>query len=138
MTHGRVLLDAGCLADAAVEARALLEMVDELGPGNFADIAALYTLLRVAIYEGDDEALERLGREAIRMMRDESVRIRNQGSWVASLIAEHRGDVRSEIDTDERGTLQHRLEENRESGGCKLVLAWMVSCLRQHRYGAKT
>jgi DNA-binding NarL/FixJ family response regulator len=93
MTRSRILLDAGRLADAAVEAQALLEMVDELGPGNFAEITALYTLLRVAIYEGDQAAVERLSQDANRMMRDGSPRIRNQGSWMAALCAQARGDL---------------------------------------------
>ncbi|TQL56201.1 helix-turn-helix transcriptional regulator [Subtercola boreus] len=98
MTRARVLLDAGRLADAGVEAQALLEMVDELGPGNFADITAIYTLVRVALYEGDVEAINTHRVSAERMSRDEAARIRNTGSWLASLIAGWYGEWETAIE----------------------------------------
>jgi DNA-binding CsgD family transcriptional regulator len=92
MVRSRILLDAGRLSDAAVESNAVLEMVDELGPGNFADITAIYTLMRVALYEGDLEGIDRYRREAERMMNDEAARIRNVGSWLVALCEEFGGN----------------------------------------------
>ncbi|UFS60599.1 ATP-binding protein [Subtercola endophyticus] len=98
MARSRVLLDAGRLADAAVEAHALLEMVDELGPGNFADITAIYTLVRVALYEGDEDAIRSYRADSQRMFGDEAARIRNLGSWLLSLIAHWHGEWNTAIE----------------------------------------
>ncbi|THG32856.1 ATP-binding protein [Naasia lichenicola] len=91
MVRSRILLDAGRLADATVESNAVLEMVDELGPGNFADITAIYTLVRVALYEGDVQAMARWRPDAERMMKDEASRIQNVGSWLVALCYEFEG-----------------------------------------------
>jgi DNA-binding CsgD family transcriptional regulator len=95
MVRARVLLDAGRLSDATIESNAVLEMVDELGPGSFADITAIYTLLRVALYEGDVESIQRYRREAERMRQDETARISNTGSWLVALCEQFIGNVDS-------------------------------------------
>jgi DNA-binding CsgD family transcriptional regulator len=101
MVRARVLLDAGRLSDAAVESNAVLEMVDELGPGNFADITAIYTLMRVALFEGDLESIDRYRRECERMMKDEAPRIQNVGSWLVALCEEFAGNSSAAIELAE-------------------------------------
>ncbi|MGK5532135.1 helix-turn-helix transcriptional regulator [Streptomyces sp. URMC 129] len=91
MNRSRVLLDAGRLADARAEAEAAWAMADELGMSNFADTTLLYTLVRVALHTGDQEAVRAYAGEAKRMLSDDAPLVRGVGSWLAALVADSEG-----------------------------------------------
>ncbi|MFG3142128.1 ATP-binding protein [Streptomyces sp. NPDC048211] len=93
MTRCRLLLDAGRLPDARAEAEAVLSMAGELGPGNFADSTAQYTLGRVARHRGDPTGLRAAAGHARRMRGDDSALIRNTGAWLGALVADATGDL---------------------------------------------
>ncbi|WP_328885771.1 helix-turn-helix transcriptional regulator [Streptomyces sp. NBC_00316] len=93
MTRCRLLLDAGRLSDARAEAEAVLSMVDELGPGDFVDATARYTLGRVARHRGDPAGVRAAAEHARRMLGDDSVLMRNTGAWLGALSADATGDL---------------------------------------------
>jgi DNA-binding CsgD family transcriptional regulator/tetratricopeptide (TPR) repeat protein len=92
LTRARILLDTGRLAEARTEAEATLDLNQDLGSGYRADVMALYTLGRVALWTGDRELVRRCAADAARMMGDDAVVIRGVGSWLTALIAEADGD----------------------------------------------
>jgi DNA-binding CsgD family transcriptional regulator len=94
-TRSRVLLDAGRLGDARTEAEATLAMVDELGSANFVDATASYAHGRVALLQGDREAIGMARVHAERLLLDPSCAVRRAGSWLAALIAHDAGDAAS-------------------------------------------
>ncbi|MFH9085418.1 helix-turn-helix transcriptional regulator [Streptomyces sp. NPDC017673] len=89
--RSRVLLDAGRLEEAQVEAEAAGTMFDDLGPGDFADATLLYSLGRAAVYRNDLEAARRYAEEAKRMLGAPAVLVRNAGSWLIALVADAEG-----------------------------------------------
>ncbi|WP_308190781.1 AAA family ATPase [Streptomyces sp. HPF1205] len=91
MSRSRTLLDAGRLADARAEAEGASAMVDELGMGNLADVTLLYTLVRVALHTNDLETARALVGRGRRMLSDQAPLVRNVGSWMAALLADHEG-----------------------------------------------
>ncbi|CAL9659888.1 ATP-binding protein [Streptomyces sp. enrichment culture] len=93
MGRCRLLLDAGRLSDAQAEAEAVLSMVDELGPGNYADATAQYTLGRVAWHRGDQAGLREAAEHARRMTGDDAVLMQLIGSWLGALVADSGGDA---------------------------------------------
>ncbi|MGW0818542.1 ATP-binding protein [Streptomyces viridiviolaceus] len=92
MGRCRLLLDAGRLSEAQAEAEAVLSMVDELGPGNYADATAQYTLGRVAWHRGDQAGLREAAEHARRMAGDDAVLMQLIGSWLGALVADFDGD----------------------------------------------
>ncbi|WP_405752727.1 AAA family ATPase [Streptomyces sp. NBC_00012] len=91
MIRTRVLLDAGRLTDARAEAEAASAMADELGMGNLADLTLSYTLMRVALHTGDQEAVRGYAADARRMRSDSAPLVRNMGSWMLALLADCEG-----------------------------------------------
>ncbi|GAA2215836.1 LuxR family transcriptional regulator [Nonomuraea monospora] len=91
--RARILLDAGRLADARAEAEGVLAMLADLGAGNFADATARYALARVALHQGDRQAITRASADGERMMRDEAQVIRRTGAWMLALAADAAGDT---------------------------------------------
>ncbi|SCF64666.1 AAA family ATPase [Streptomyces sp. Ncost-T10-10d] len=91
MIRTRVLLDAGRLTDARAEAEAASAMTDELGTGNLADVTLSYTLMRVALHTGDQEAVRGYAADARRMRSDSAPLVRNMGSWMLALLADCEG-----------------------------------------------
>ena len=87
-----VLLAAGRLSDARAEAEAVLETVDELGPGGSAMNQCAFVLGCVALHTGDGRALGDAAAAARRMRLDDSVSIRRGGDWLAARIADGEGD----------------------------------------------
>ncbi|MFD7135333.1 ATP-binding protein [Streptomyces sp. NPDC059894] len=93
MGRCRLLLDAGRLSEAQAEAEAVLSMVDELGPGNYADATAQYTMGRVAWHRGDQAGIRAAAEHARRMMGDDAVLMRLIGAWLGALVADFAGDA---------------------------------------------
>jgi DNA-binding CsgD family transcriptional regulator len=95
-TRSRVLFDAGRLDDARTEAEAALTMVEELGSANFTDATAAYAYGRVALLEGDPDAVSAARVHAERLRRDEAPLVRRAGAWLGALIA-HAGGETDEV-----------------------------------------
>ncbi|MGW0802556.1 ATP-binding protein [Nonomuraea sp. NPDC002799] len=92
MYRARILLDAGRLADARAEAEAAPTMIEDLGTGNAADVTALYTLGRAALYTGDQPGIARFVADGRRMTRDEAPFVARTGAWMLALAADRDND----------------------------------------------
>ncbi|GAA0954612.1 LuxR family transcriptional regulator [Actinocorallia libanotica] len=93
MSRARVLLDAGRLAAARVEADAALSAAGDLGSGDFADTTARYAFGRAAVHMGDEEGVRRCAADGARMAAAEAPAVRRTGTWLAALAADAAGDT---------------------------------------------
>ncbi|WP_327588400.1 AAA family ATPase [Nonomuraea sp. NBC_00507] len=92
MHRARILLDAGRLADAHAQAEAVLAMVEDRGAGSAADVTALSTLGRAALYSGDRQGIARFVADGRWMMRDEARFVARTGAWMLALAADGEND----------------------------------------------
>lgn len=92
MTRSRVLLDAGRLDDARLQAETVMDLAAELGLGDFANATAGVVMFKVALHTGD-RALTRTSRAVVEALAAGSALTR-AGRW--ALAVEAFGDGRLE------------------------------------------
>ncbi len=90
MCRSTALLSLGRLVDAGAEAEAVLEVMENLGPGGAGTIP--YILGRIALHTGDPEALATAAAAAAAMRSDPALALVRQGEWLAALLADAAGD----------------------------------------------